>query len=407
MKTLLKFLLPVLVLIIAALGARVLIRSRKKIKPKIVETKPPLVDTVTVQRETHAFSVKALGTVIPAQSMTVQAELSARIVELHPNLIQGGLIKAGEVLIKLDPRDFELAVKDQEAQVARAELELAQELGRQRIAEREWAIVSKSKSKNGQGITDLARRIPHIKNAKAAIAAAKSALERAQINLSRTVIPCPFNAIVRSEAVELGQLVTPQSQLATLVGTDFFYVQASLPMRDLTVISLPNNQGQGGSKAVVTQAFGPEKTLTKSGQVVRLLGDLDTVGRLARVLIEVKDPLNKNGGEVKRPLLLGSFVSLEISGPQVKEVIRVPRKAMRANDTVWIVDSKATLSIRSVQSVWRDSDWVFVNTGLSQGDSVITNRIETAVEGMKVRTEAQEIKMTAPSKMTRSGMKEG
>jgi multidrug efflux pump subunit AcrA (membrane-fusion protein) len=129
----------------------------------------------------------------------------------------------------------------------------------------------------------------------------------------------------------------------------------------------------------------------RSGEVIELLGDLETQGRMARILVAVKDPLGlKDTGQTIRPLLIGDYVRVKIEGSPLSQVFRIPRTALRDNDTIWVVGDDSTLDIRPVKIIWRDSQTVLLDQGLDPGDRVIVSDLAAPVKGMKIQMEGAE-----------------
>jgi RND family efflux transporter MFP subunit len=313
-----------------------------------------------------------------------------RVTWQHDSLVPGGRVKAGETLLRVDARDYELAADQQEANVERAELQLRLEQIQREVATDEWNLISE-----GQDVTDegraLALREPHVQAARANLAAAKNAQALARLSVGKTAIRAPFNAWVQSELVEVGQLVGPQSQVATLIGTDSYWVQVSVPADQLDALLLPGSGDGTASNALVRQTVGGKK-VERSGRLLRLLGDLDPVGRLVRVLVEIEDPLRLNGSAQaaeELPMLLGAYVSVEFEGKELSDVAQVPRSAVREGDRVFLYGPDHDLVIRPVEIVWRTHDAVLVEKGLQAGDRLITSRIATPVAGMKLRTSSK------------------
>lgn len=338
-----------------------------------------LVETVTVARATHEVRIRAQGTVRPARQMVVVPEVGGRVRAHHPQLVAGGRVQANDVLLRIDARDYRLAVEASSADVNRAELELQMERNRQAVARQEWeSFGDPEATESGRA---LAIRDPQLRTAQVGVVAATSAVERARLNLSRTTIRAPFNAMVTTESVEVGQVVGPQSQLATLVGTDEFWVQVSIPVASLPNIVISETEG---SAAIIFQRVGDER-VQRAGRVVRLLPDLDPSGAMARVIVSIPAPLE--GGSL--PLLLGSFVDVEIDAPPLENVIEVPRAAVREGNVVYVMNEQSQLESRRVTVVWGLRDSVMVSDGLESGDRVIRSQVGTALPGMLLRTADQ------------------
>jgi RND family efflux transporter MFP subunit len=385
-KEILRRLLPIVIIAVGVLGAWWLVANRPRAQREQVEPIPPLVQVVEARRSSEPVTVVAMGTVVPAKRVVLQPEVNGRIVAQSPQLQPGGLFKTGDVILRIDPRDYETAVKRQEAAVEQARLEVEIEKGRQVIAEREWKLLEEDISLDGAS-QDLALRKPQQKNARVALEAAESTLEQAKLQLERTTVYAPFDAVVQEEFVDEGQLVNPQTRLATLIGTDRFWVQVSVPVDRLQWMAFSNAGKDEAAKVRVVQEVSADTRIELPGRLVRLLGDLDPVGRMARVLVEIEDPLGlkdkKNPDRL--PLMLGAYVRVEIEGRRAEEVFRVPRTAIREGDQVWIANEEDRLEVRPVEVFWRSKDTVLIRNGLREGDRVIANSIPLPIPNMKLR----------------------
>ncbi|MFN3201648.1 MAG: efflux RND transporter periplasmic adaptor subunit [Bradymonadia bacterium] len=361
-----------------------LIASKEEPKEEPTERPGPLVKAVEVKSANRPVTVKAQGSVVPARVLELQPEVSGRVMEQHPRLMPGGMVQAGDTLVRIDDRDYRLNVDRQKSMVERAAYQLQVEQGRQSIAEREWKLLERRvKSKTGEAGKALALRKPQIRNARAELSAAKSAVRQARLSLERTTIKAPFNAMVRAEAVEEGQVVSPGRPIATLVGTDVFWVQVSVPESELRWIPMPGADGEGGAEVSIYPT-GREARAPRKGRVVQLMGDLDPVGRMARLLVEIKQPMVATADGAP-PILLGAFVDVAIEGTEIDQVVPVPRVAVHPGDEVWVAKADNTLDIRTVQVAYRSRDEVLIKSGLESGDKVIVSRIAAPVVGMKIR----------------------
>jgi len=385
-RSLLNLLL--LVLIAAVLGAAAwtayrLYETRPRAQRVEPETKPTLVEVLTVSHGAVRTTVEAMGTVVPERSVNLTAQVTGRVVELSPNLLPGGAIAKAETIVRIDPRDFELAVEREKGNVERARFELEVEKGRHTIAKREWDLLSDDVPNTPEGRA-LALREPHLRNARAALAAAESALKKAELDLGRTTIAAPYDVLVREKSVDVGDLVGPQTPIAALVGTEAYWVRAAVPTAKLPHIRIPGVNGEEGSPARILLETGGENAVAWEGRVIRLLGDLDPAGRMARVLIRVENPLQV-GRDNAFPLLLDAYVRVEIEGDTFEDAIVLPRPALQEGDAVWIMDEDDRLAKRDVEILWRESATVLVGKGLSTGDRVIVSRVPSPLTGMQLR----------------------
>lgn len=405
LQLILRFTLPLLVLGGGLAGAIKLVKSRPPAKKKKVESLAPSVEIMTAAIKTRPLTIEAYGTVIPAQQIVLQSEVNGRLISLSKRLIPGGRLKTGDTVVQVDKRNYEFLVTQQKGNLARAKLELETEEGRKLIALKEWSLLNKGRGKKTKTANPLALRVPHIRAAKASVLSAESALEQAELNAARTTIKSPFNALILNESVDLGQFITSQTQIATLVGTDEFLVRVALPLSQLSSIVLPDEAGQGGSTVDVVQDAGPGKRFVRKGRVLRLLGDLDPNGRLARVLVAVPNPLSTvdKNGQRALPLFLGSFVKVQVKGRELLEVVRIPRKALRSDDQIWILTAKNTLEKREVTVVWRDEESLLISKGLKNGERIITSRLVAPVANMALRLSNNSTLAAAPKKEKMEG----
>ncbi|TFH28710.1 MAG: efflux RND transporter periplasmic adaptor subunit, partial [Myxococcales bacterium] len=210
---------------------------------------------------------------------------------------------------------------------------------------------------------------------------AQSALKKAQLDLSRTTIRAPFNAMVVTESVDPGQLISPQTAVARLVGTDEYHVQVSVPVSSLRSARVRTDE-EPGSDVEIVQRVGQE-TIERRGEVIRQFPDLDPGGAMARLLVNIDNPLGQRGD---LPLLLGSFVDVSIEAEPIDNAIRLPRVALRNGRNVYVMNDQDLLEIREVQIAWTEPDAVLVTGGLETNDRVITSRIPTPVPNMLLRT---------------------
>lgn len=337
-----------------------------------------LVETITPETGTFPVRVRASGTLVPAREVQLQAQVTGRVVWTHPQLIPGGRIAAGEALVKLDRRDFEVAVTLEENALEQAKIQLELEHGRQAVAQREWTSFRED-TQLPNADSALALREPQLRAAELAVQTAETRLRKAKLDLSRTVVEAPFDLIVKTEAVEEGQLVSPQSALATLIGTENWRVDAAIPMDSLSRIRFPEGALPG---AAVTILQGTDDgATTAEGTITALAAELTPAGRMARVLVDVPRPLSAVG---PAPLLLGAFVELQVDAG-AEDGIEIQRSALREGNMLWLATAEGTLAIVPVDVRWEHDDKVVVHSANPISSPIIVSHIPTPVEGMRVR----------------------
>jgi len=387
-KLVLKIALPLLILAIGAAGAYQVSRTGPEARRKKPKKPLPLVNVVRLHSTTEQVVVSAMGTVIPSRELQLRARVAGQVIAVHREFTEGGIVNSGEELVRLDPVDYRLAVEKQKTRVVNARYALKLEMGQQAVAEREWQLVNGKKPANPLD-EELALRKPHLEKARADLASAEADLKQARLDLSRTRVYAPFNAVVLSKRVETGSQVSTQDELAQLAGTDEFRIEISVPMDDLKWIVIPSGAGEPGSSVRIFYGNNTEMLCERTGRVIRLLGELETEGRMVRILAAVKDPLDINASTgQKHPLLIGQYVRVEIEGDRLNQVFSIPRTALRNYSFVWIAGSDGKLHIRSVEIVRRGEETVLVKDGLADGERLIVSDLPAPVEGMQVMVAA-------------------
>lgn len=376
--------IPVIaVLALGGVVAAAMMSSRERAKRQRPEVLPPLVEVMQTRPVDESIAVTATGTVVAAREVNLQPEVSGRVTEVSPSFVPGGIVTRGDILAWIDPSDYQAVVKQHEAQVQDVLHNLEVEKGNQVVARQEWELASSGDISGAN--RSLMLREPHLRRLEAGLVAARSTLAKARRDVERTVIRAPFNAVVRQENVERGQVLNQQSSIGVLVGTDAYWVRANVPTANLKYIALPDAQGRGGAAARITHDLGRGSTVEREGRVVRVLADVEEQGKMARLLVKVDDPLGLGGGRKSLPLLLGAFVKVELDGVLMKNVFVLPRAVIHEGDKVWIVTEDDLLNIGTVEIAWRREADVVVAGGLSPGERIVTSHIGTPAEGIALR----------------------
>lgn len=368
-------------------GAAYLMKTVEKPKKRPPAKWVPVVRVLPAQHTDYQVMVNATGTVVPARRIMLRAHVSGQVLSVHPEFSDGGYLARGATVVALDDADYRLALAQKQSDAVNSQYALKVEQGRQEVARREWQLLGNEELTETSG-TALALREPHLEKARADVESARLHVQKAQLDLERARVSAPFNAKVISRHVNVGSQVSPQDTLAELVGTDSYWVRASVPVDRLDQITIPGKTGVSGSAVQVHYA----RNHVIAGRVIRLLGDLDTESRMARLLIEVRDPLRRQSDAADGPpLLLGEFVRVEITGRKLTEVVVLPRTALRDGETVWLLQPDSTLNILPVTPVWRDRETVVIYNGLNSGDRIILSEVAAPVVGMQLRLDTAPI----------------
>lgn len=363
-----------------------IVGNRPRATPEPRRPVAPLVRVVEARSQTVQLSVRANGTVAPRTEIDLVPEVSGRVVFVAPSLASGGFFDANETLLRLDARDYELALSRTRAEVARAELRVAREEAEAAVARREWQALT------NESAPPLAVREPQVAEARAELSAARAAMERAELDLSRTKLSVPFSGRVREKNVDLGQFVQRGNRLGRVYSVEVAEVRLPIPDDQLAFLDLP--LGRGGdldpepSPMVTLSATFGGRLRSWSGRIVRTEGELDPRSRMLQAVVQVRDPYDREKKTGLPPLAIGMFVDAEVTGHTLENVFVVPRVAMRGPDSVLVVGPDSRLGFRKVHVLRFERQRVIIDKGLQDGDTLCVSPLDAVVDGMPVRVAA-------------------
>jgi RND family efflux transporter MFP subunit len=382
--TKMKIILPLLFLVLGGVAVKAL-GSRERTPKKHERSKGAVpVETLKVRLVKAPFSIRSEGTVLAVDATGISAQVSARVIALSPALKTGGRFKKGEVMLRLDGRDYQARVTQAEAGLERASMELALTEQRRSVAQTEYLSSGLAK---GGAAHPLAQHEPQLRAAKASMASARAGLSLARLALERTVLRAPYDCLVRKRNVGIGDVVGPGRQLVMVAGTAVYEVLVALAPRQLALLR------KGGAleerKVSVLSRVGSRDVLYEA-RIDRVEGELEPLGRLARVALRIDAPMS---GET--PLLLGSFVQVRIAGTPFENVAVVPEKSFN-NGRLFTVGSEDQLEQPEFTIVHRQPGSVFVGAGLSEGDELVVSRLRNPIAGTKVKRLNADEKVSKP-----------
>lgn len=387
----LKILSPLLV-IGAGVGVVLLLRATAP-QPERAEPGPPgaRVEVVTATRFEGRPQIRVQGTVTPARQTRIGPEVQGRVEWVSPQLVPGGRFEEGDPMLRIDPTDYRLALNAARGEVAQAELAVRQQRAGRDADRRAWEILEEEGAIPPEVYTEEGRELalnePQLAAALEQLESARSREEQARVNLERTTLRAPFPARVEEETVDVGQQVSRMEPVATLTGTERYFVRASVPVQKVPFVRTGAPDAPGAPARIVQTLQGREYVW--EGYVESLLPAVDERGSMARVVIVVPDPLGLEGeGRVRDvPLLIDSFVDVRVEAePLPTEAVEVPRAALRDGDQVWIASDDGRLEMRDVEVAWRREETVLLSAGVEPGERVIVSQVAVPVEGMRVRT---------------------
>lgn len=380
MRKLLKGLLP---LALVALSIMVVIGLANRAKSQRPEQKQEtdramLVDVIPVERVSLNLSVFSQGSVRPRTETSVVAEVSGKIVEVSPDFIAGGFFRKGDVLLQIDPSDYEAAVKRAEANLASRKAQFADQKARSEQAMKDWVNLGREGEPS-----DLTLRKPQMAEALANVQAAEADLQKAQRDLQRTRITGSYDGLVRTKLADVGQFVAPGTPVAVTFSIDTAEVRLPLTASDLSFLDLPSMTDPSDKSL-------PEVTLRSEtagingewqARIIRTEGVIDERSRVTYAVAQVIDPYGVLGLSQQQELRIGTFVRAEITGKRVDDVVMLPRSVLSADNTVLIANANNQLEIRTVDVIRAEPKQVYIAGGIENGERVVTTQLDAPIEG--------------------------
>ncbi len=352
--------------------------------PKPVEPSPrspPLVEVLAAEPVNLALTVTTQGSVQPRREINIVSQVGGLVEAVDAHFAEGGFFDAGTELVKVEDADYQFALVRAEARVADAAQIVAQEKGRGRQAQREWRDLGNEEA------NQLFLRKPQLAGVKAALRAAEADLDEARLNLRRTSIKAPFNGRISEKFVDLGQYITPGTAVARVYDTDVVEVRLPLTGRQVALLELPLNYQdhsvQGGGASVSLRARFANREWEWSGNVVRTDASIDVDSRVVYAVVEVEKPFVRDVSSGRPPLSIGLFVEAEIQGRELRQVVALPRNALRNDGTVLLVDAQDRLQPRDVIVLKSNPREVWVQ-GIAVNERVVVSEPALAVAGMVV-----------------------
>lgn len=337
-----------------------------------------LVETISVTRGTYRPKIVVLGRVEPAEDVVLSPRVDGQIVEIDPGFVPGGIVRAGDPLVQLDPADYENMLAMKRSDLRQVEADLAIEMGRRKVAEQEFELLGEEIDPADR---DLVLREPQIQAIRARVAVAETAVRQAELDLQRTQVRAPFDAQILRRSVNVGSQVAPRDELARLVGIEEYWVVATVPQRALPRLAFADESDHASTVQLRDPGIWPPGA-QRTGRIARMIGTVDDETRLARVLITVTDPLARNADAPR--LILGTLLEAEIEAEPIEDIVRLDRRYLRDDNTVWVM-REGKLNIRAAAIAFLDSQYAYIREGLEAGDAVVTTGLSTIAEGVPLR----------------------
>lgn len=373
-------------LLLAGAVAVVLIAGRPPAQQQASLPPPLVVDALTPSVQPVAFSVQTQGTVMPKVTTVLVSEVQGRIVAVAPAFVSGGMVRAGDLLVRVEPDDYQIAVRAREAELAKATAALEEERARGRVAEREWQAIRADK------VPELGLRKPQLAQELANVKYSEAALDKARRDLARTEIRAPYDALVSARQVDLGQYVSVGTPLGTLLGTEVAEIR--LPLSDVqwAALDLPVvfTPGQQLPHVVIEADVGGQQRQWPA-RLVRSEGVVESASRFSYVVAEVVDPYRRlqPDGSGGLPLTFGRFVSARLTASEQQPLVAIPRASLRDGDRVVVVDGASQLQLRAVAVAFSNTEFAYLKAPLAVGERLVLTPLANPLPGTNVEVRAE------------------
>ncbi|OOE97728.1 efflux transporter periplasmic adaptor subunit [Salinivibrio sp. MA351] len=370
----LRWILPLVVLGLGYLGYTAIAATESETQVDNPAPPPPIVDTQFITPTQHQVVITGHGELMPLETTQISAQVSGEVMDWHPNFVAGGIVKRGDVLFSIEADNYQAAVLSAEADLASAQAALIEEQAQAAVAKRQ------AKSLPPTQVTDLYLRKPQLLTAKARVKSAQAALKRAQRDLDNCQVTAPYDALVVSRDIGVGQYISAGTTVGTINNVEV--AEVHVPVAGFDSAFLPE-QLEGIQASLTRNGTSP---IHREGTVVRDLGIVEQSTRMMRVVVRLDDPYGISSPKPTLPF--GSYVEVAFNGTTLDAVFKLPQ-ALANNRQVWVVDGKGQLSSRALNIVRAEGQYLYADQGLSANDQIVTTPPEFPEAGMTVRVASQ------------------
>jgi RND family efflux transporter MFP subunit len=355
-----------------------------------------LVQVLKAEKGNYRPEFITTGVVEASKDIVLSPRVTGQVTTVAEGFVPGGYVRKGEVLLRLDPSDYENAVELQKSDLSQALADLKLEEGRQDVAKQDLKALGDTLRLKDQS---LVLREPQLRSARSRVDGVRASLRQAELELQRTVIRAPFDAHILERQINEGSMVHAGDYIARLTGTDIYWVIATVKMEHLRWLSFPEQGNQPSEMRVkVRNRSAWQNGEYRYGFVNKLIGALDEQTRLARILISIPDPLALHSDSAHVPkMMIDEFMEVTMHGNPIEDVIRINRDYIRKNEAIWIMDSNK-LQIKKPEIILKDARYAYVSEGINEGDKIVITNLSTVTEGAALRVEPDTMPESANSK---------
>ena len=369
---------PIIIITIGVLICSLLIKCSPEVKPEEVTRIIPMVDSTTLEKTSINIIIDSQGTIIPRTESQLYPEIRGEVVYVSPKLDEGSSFNEGDILLRIDSRDYELDIKAAEASLDDAKTALSIAQAESNFEREQWEL------SNSGNASDLRLKIPQLKKAESTVEAAEANLEKLKRNLEKTAIRAPYDGLVRKKNVDRGTVIGPGYLIANIYAINYVEVKLPIPDEDLSFLDIPLDGSQinkSNQPLVMLKGSLGGKNIEWEGRIVRMEAEFDPKSRMAILIARVSDPY-----KYKFPLRVGQFVEAEITGRNYNNLYIIDRELIKnKNQVVTINKADSTLKYEDINVLRYVDDTALINGGLPDEVSVCITNLDIMYNGMKIR----------------------
>ncbi len=447
-RNIFKRLLFFLPIIIASVITATMVRSAKGPERSDVQEMARVVRVLTTQAIDVIPRVIGYGYVEPGQVWQAVAEVSAKVIELHPGLKKGGYIQEGAVLLRLDPSKYDLAIAQQEASIESIKAQISEldvnaknlktslgveqktlalskkELDRQQQLLKKKMVAKAVYEKQQQAYYAQVNKVQNLQNSlnllpanrkalQANLTVNQIALQDAELDRQNTTITVPFDCRITEVSAEIGQYVPRGQVVARADGIKTAEIQAQVPAEKMQTLAKAWNQDfsltdierfaeRFALKALVRFHIG-DFSAEWEARFARVDATMDVQARTLGLIVAVDDPYAKIKVGERPPMVRNMFCEVEFSGNTIPETVVIPRSALH-DGQVYVVDANNRLVRKTVTIAFRQTNFYAIKSGIESGEKVVVSDLIPAIEGMLLKpAEDQELMQNLVAEATGEG----
>ncbi len=369
---------PIIIVTIGVLICSLLIKCSPEVKPEEVVRIIPMVDSKSLEKTSIDIIIDSQGTIIPRTESQLYPEIRGEVVYVSPKLDEGSSFNEGDILLRIDSRDYELDIKAAEASLDDAKTALSIAQAESNFEREQWEL------SNSGNASDLRLKIPQLKKAESTVEAAEANLEKLKRNLEKTAIRAPYDGLVRKKNVDRGTVIGPGYLIANIYAINYVEVKLPIPDEDLSFLDIPLDGSQinkSNQPLVMLKGSLGGKNIEWEGKIVRMEAEFDPKSRMAILIARVSDPY-----KYKFPLRVGQFVEAEITGRNYNNLYIIDRELIKNNNQVITINKiDSTLKYEDINVLRYVDDTALINGGLPDEVSICITNLDIMYDGMKIR----------------------